>query len=37
MVPYEAWTGQKLDVSHLQIFGSIGWAHILKLVRDGKL
>jgi len=37
IVPYEAWTGQKLDVSHLQIFGSIGWAHVPKPVHDGKL
>ena len=37
MVPYEAWTGQKPDVSHLQIFGSIGWAHVPRPVRDGKL
>jgi len=37
MVPYEAWTGQKLDVSHLRIFGLIGWAHVPRSVRDGKL
>ena len=24
MVPYETWTGQKPDISHLQIYGSIG-------------
>jgi len=37
MVPYEAWTGQKPDVSHLRIFRSIGWAHVPRLVHDGKL
>ena len=37
MVPYEAWTGQKPDVSHLQIFGLIGWAYVPKPVCDGKL
>jgi hypothetical protein len=33
-VPYEAWTGRKPDVSHLCIFGSLGWA---KAVHQGKL
>jgi len=37
MVPFKAWTGQKPDVFHLQIFGSIGWAHVLKPVYNGKL
>jgi len=37
MVPYEAWTRQKPDVSHLQIFGLIGWAYVPKPVCDGKL
>jgi len=37
IVPYEAWTGRKADVSHLWIFGSLGWVHILKQVRRGKL
>jgi len=37
IVPYEAWTGRKPDVSHLRIFGSLGWAHIPKQVRKGKL
>jgi len=37
MVPFEAWTGRKPDISYLRIFGSIGWAHIPKPVRDGKL
>jgi len=37
MVPYEAWTGRKLDVSHLRIFGLIGWAYVPRSVRDGKL
>jgi len=36
-VPYEAWTGHKPDVSHLRIFGSLGWAHIPEEVRRGKL
>jgi hypothetical protein len=26
--PFEAWTGDKLDVTHLCIFGSRAWAHI---------
>jgi len=37
IVPYEAWTGRKADVSHLRIFGSLGWTHIPKQVRRGKL
>ena len=37
IVPHEAWTGRKADVSHLQIFGSLGWAHVPKQVRKGKL
>jgi transposase InsO family protein len=36
-VPYEAWTGRKPDVSHLRIFGSLGWAHVPKEVQHGKL
>jgi len=37
IAPYKAWTGHKPDVSHLRIFGSLGWAHIPKQVRKGKL
>jgi len=37
IIPYEAWTGRKADVSHLWIFGSLGWAHVLNQVRRGKL
>ena len=37
VVPYEAWTGHKPDVSHLRVFGSLGWAHIPKQVHKGKL
>ena len=37
MVPYETWTGRKPDVSHLRIFGSIGWAYVLRPVCDRKL
>jgi len=37
IVPYEAWTGCKPNVSHLRIFGSLGWAHVPKQVRKGKL
>ncbi|KAJ3557795.1 hypothetical protein NP233_g11654 [Leucocoprinus birnbaumii] len=37
LVPYEAWTGRKPDVSHLRIFGSFGWALVPKEVRHGKL
>src|SRR5436190_22456305 len=36
-VPYEAWTGHKLNVSHLHTFGATAYAHILKKVRGGKL
>jgi len=36
-VPYEAWTGRKPDVSHLRIFGSLGWAHVPEEVHRGKL
>jgi hypothetical protein len=36
-VPYHAWTGRKPDVSHLRVFGSIGYANIPKKVRGGKL
>src|SRR3984893_7589321 len=37
MVPYEAWTGRKPDISHLWIFGSIAYANIPKKIRGGKL
>jgi len=30
VVPYEAWTGRKPDVSHLRVFGLLGWAHVPK-------
>jgi hypothetical protein len=36
-VPYEAWYGRKPDVSHLRIFGSLGWAHVPKEVQVGKI
>jgi len=36
-VPYEAWTGRKPDVSHLRVFGSLGWARIPEEVHKGKL
>ena len=36
-VPCEAWTGYKPDVSHLHIFGSLGWAYVPEEVRRGKL
>jgi hypothetical protein len=29
VVPYEAWTGRKPDVSHLRVFGSVAYANIL--------
>ena len=32
VVPHEAWTGWKLDVSHLHIWGSFKWAHVPKQV-----
>ena len=34
---YKAWTDHKLDVFHLQIFGSLGWTHVSKQVQKGKL
>ncbi|KAG5728163.1 hypothetical protein E4T56_gene19311 [Termitomyces sp. T112] len=34
---HEAWTGQKLNISHLQIFGSIAYANIPKKLHGGKL
>ena len=37
VVPYEAWTGRKPDISHLQVFGSLGWAHVPRQVHRGKL
>ncbi|KAJ3563959.1 hypothetical protein NP233_g8606 [Leucocoprinus birnbaumii] len=37
IVSYEVWTGQKLDISHLRIFGLFGWALVPKEVRHGKL
>src|SRR5262249_36327155 len=37
VVPYEAWTGSKPNVSHLRVFRSIGYANIPKKLRGGKL
>jgi len=37
VVPYEAWTGRKLDVSHLHVFGLLGWVHVPKQVHKDKL
>jgi hypothetical protein len=28
LTPFEAWTGDKLDVTHFYIFGSRAWAYI---------
>ena len=28
--PKELWSGQKPDISHLQVFGCLAWVHILK-------
>ena len=28
MTPFEAWTGDKIDVTHFRIFGSRAWVHI---------
>jgi hypothetical protein len=36
-VPYTAWTGRRPDVSHLRVFGSVGYVNIPKKVRGGKL
>ena len=30
MTPFEAWTGKKLEVNHLHIFGCEAFAHISK-------
>jgi len=37
IVRYKAWTGHKPDVSHLQVFSLLGWAHVPRQVRRGKL
>ncbi len=37
VVPYEACTGRKADISHLQVFGSLRWAHLPEPVCEGKL
>ena len=37
VVPYEAWIGRKPDVSHLQVFGLLGWTHIPRQIYRGKL
>jgi hypothetical protein len=29
MKPFEAWIGEKLDVTHFYIYGSCAWTHIL--------
>ena len=26
----ELWSGEKLDISHLRVFGCLAWVHILK-------
>ena len=38
-IPYTKWNElkKKPDISHLQIFGSLGWAYVLKEVWEGKL
>ena len=28
--PKELWSGQKLNISHLSVFGCLAWVHILK-------
>ena len=37
IVPLEAWSGKRLDISHLRIFGSIVYVNILKKHHGGKL
>jgi len=37
IVPQEAWSGQKPDISHLRVFGSVCFANIPKKLRGGKL
>ena len=36
-IPYSEWTGRKPNVSHLCVFGSLGWAHVPKEVCHGKM
>jgi hypothetical protein len=36
-VPAHVWTGRKLDVSHLRVFGSTAYVNIPKKLRQGKL
>ena len=38
-IPYTEWneSKKKPDVSHLQILGSLGWAHVPKEVWEGKV
>lgn len=37
IVPFHAWYGRKPDMSHLHIFGSVGYVNIPKKTRKGKL
>ena len=37
IILYETWTGHKSNISHLQVFGSLGQTHVLKQVCRGKL
>ena len=37
IVPFHAWYGRKPNVSHLCIFGSVGYVNIPKKTRKGKL
>jgi len=32
-IPEEAWTGRKLDVSHIMIFGYVAYAHVPNKLR----
>jgi len=33
IVPQEAWNGNKVNVSHFRIFGSIAFSHVLEKLR----
>jgi len=37
MVPMQAWSGKKPDISHLRIFGSVAYVNIPKKLHGGKL
>jgi len=32
-MPKEAWTGRKVDVSHIRVFGCVAYAHVPEKLR----